>query len=84
MSELTEDKVRSMIDSAIKAHADTAFHDGDAHGHKRAHGLMIKDARAKQELRDAMLTKILTGAAWAIAVAVCYAVWLAVKLEVNK
>lgn len=84
MSELTEDKVRQMIDAAIKAHSETAFHDGDAHGHRRAHGLMIKDARAKQELREAMLTKILTGGAWALAVAVCYAIWAAIKLEVQR
>ena len=84
MSDLTEEKVKSMIDAAIKAHSETAFHDGDPHGHKRAHGLMIKDARAKQELRDAMLPKVVTGGACALAVAVGYALWSAFKLEVQR
>lgn len=84
MSDISEEKVRQMIETAIKQHADTAFHDGDAHGHKRAHGLMIKDARAKQELRDATLTKIITGGAWALVVAIVYAIWAAIKFEVQK
>lgn len=84
MSELTEEKVKALIDAAIKAHVDAAFHDGDPHGHKRAHRLQIDDYRARNKLKEEVLHKIITGAAWALFVGVCYAVWTSLKTEVHK
>jgi len=81
---LTEDRVKAMIDAAIRQHCDVAFHDGDIHGHKRAHRLMMDDHRAKQKLKEEILHKIATSAAWLLLVGVVTAVWMAIKSEVNK
>lgn len=85
MSEaMTEEKVKAMIDAAIKQHCEAAFHDGDPYGHKRAHRLMMDDHRAKQKLKEETLHKIVTSAAWLIFIGVCSAIWVAIKTEVHK
>lgn len=81
---LTEERVKALIDAAIKQHCDAAFHDGDAHGHRRAHRLMMDDHRAKQKLKEEVLHKIATSAAWLILVGVVTAIWMAIKTEVHK
>lgn len=81
---LTEERVKAMIEAAIKQHCDVAFHDGDTHGHKRAHRLMMDDHRAKQKLKEDLLHKIVTSAAWLALIGVCSAIWMAIKNEVNK
>lgn len=82
--EMTEEKVKAMIDAAIKQHSETAFHDGDIHGHKRAHRIMMDDHRAKQKLKEDTLNKIVTSAAWLAVLGICSAIWMAVKSEVHK
>lgn len=80
----TEAEVKALIAEAIKQHADSAFPEGDTHGHKRAHDMLIKDFRARQQMKEATLTKIVTGVAWAVVVGLAYAVWSAVKNEVQR
>lgn len=84
MSDLNEDRVKALIDAAIKQHTEAAFHEGDVHGHRRAHRLQIDDHRARSKLKEDVLSKIITGGAWALVVAVVYAVWAAIKSEVHK
>lgn len=81
---LTEERVKALIDAAIKQHCEAAFHDGDPHGHKRAHRLMMDDHRAKQKLKEEILHKIATSAAWLVVVGVLTAIWMAIKSEVHK
>lgn len=81
---MDETHVKKLIDEAIKEHSKSAFHEADVHGHRRAHELLIKDFRAKQKLKEDLITKIVTGVGWFLFVAVCYAVYAAVKNELKK
>lgn len=84
MNQQDDAQIKALIEQAIKDHAQTAFPNGDAHGHRRAHDMLINDFRARQKMKEDTLAKIVTGVAWAIVVGVGYAIWLAIKAQVQK
>lgn len=84
MADLTEERVKSLIEEALKKHTDSAFYEGDVHGHKRAHKLQIDDHRAKHKRKEEILNNILKGAAWVMFVFVVSAIWVAIKGELRK
>lgn len=83
MSQQEDAQLKALIDQAIKEHSQTAFPNGDAHGHRRAHDMLINEYRAKQKMKEDALNKIIAGIAWAIVVGVGYAIWTAIKAEVK-
>lgn len=62
----------------------SAFPDGDPDGHRRAHEAEIESANGWGQLKADLLSKIMTGGAWAGVVWIWFVVMEAIKQEVKK
>ena len=60
------------------------FPGGDPRGHREVHEGYISEAKARKELRDAVIKQLVTGTAWASILFLAGALWVAFKTEVKK
>ena len=81
--------------SALREHIDdrfdrltelveSGFPGGDPVEHRKVHEGYIKDAKARTELREAVIKQVLTGAVWGTLVLLAGLAWTAFKNEVKK
>ena len=56
----------------------------DYDGHSIYHSLLIEKERRRAALMDSIIEKSLSGIIWAVVVAMSFAVWNYIKMEIKK
>ena len=68
----------------LQSSFDSAFPNGDPHGHRLAHETEIRSASEWDRIKTEALNKVITGGVWALVVFLALAIWDRFKHEVLR